>query len=744
MAIMFRKRKESNRELADALVKCGKASAQGYEIATDNAKSLIASIDEMKSQLATSMGPSGALAKGSLECRKLVKEQYDEIIGCLDKYQSTILSDLEKRWNEKKNFSIVVFGRTMAGKSTLMSILTRGNEEFIGKGAQRTTRDVRRYSWKGLEVIDVPGIAAFGGEEDTRIAFEAAQTADLALFLMTDDGNIPEEIQGFADLRNSGKDCLGVVNVQDKLIYLQKFPDDPSVADGAIMGVNEKIHSLDTEKEIRCFEEKVSAKSSGGHIDFTIVHLLLSQLSQHKEYAHLAEKMRKVSQVGRLMWKISQEVVLNGPFLRVKGYVDTVVKPMVDGVCVLFRGSAINASHGRVMLDKVNQVKEWRDIFVKTSDRRLQDACESFTESMLGDVDEFVESNYENTDAVNAWQSRLVGSSAYKKWIAVAEGVGDECSKKLNEIQREIEREFSFVKTSLENEEFDPGGFTDARKVWNWSVHALSSVLVVAAIFTGGVTAAIAAVASGLSEFLGGIFSGWFESKEEKIRRARTRLANHLEKITRDFSSKQNKNILDAFYEQIKRSRIDAVVRSQLGVTSCMFGLADSGRHLAKQLIVEIEKINHELVVRAMESLGYSEFADSIVRVARIPGNMVVIAIKAGVRLPDAFRTKFSALIRERVIFVVWRDLGGLTEKVPQADKGSMLAAKIMIKSILHNQCELHDIRIESKLGLVHLHINEQGLSPAVREEILNGIKLAEQITSLHIVKEEKLNEKTH
>ena len=41
----------------------------------------------------------------------------------------------------RNDFSITVFGRTMAGKSTLMEILTHGDGKSIGNGAQRFTRD---------------------------------------------------------------------------------------------------------------------------------------------------------------------------------------------------------------------------------------------------------------------------------------------------------------------------------------------------------------------------------------------------------------------------------------------------------------------------------------------------------------------------------------------------------------------------------------------------------------------------
>ena len=79
---------------------------------------------------------------------------------------------------------IALVGKNGAGKSTLMEILTEGDGSSIGKGAQRTTRDIRKYTWNGLEITDVPGIGAFEGEDDEQLAFESAKTADLILFLI--------------------------------------------------------------------------------------------------------------------------------------------------------------------------------------------------------------------------------------------------------------------------------------------------------------------------------------------------------------------------------------------------------------------------------------------------------------------------------------------------------------------------------------------------------------------------------
>ena len=54
-----------------------------------------------------------------------------------------MINHIEEKKQKLSNFSITLFGRTMAGKSTLMEILTNGDGKSIGLGAQRTTRDIR-------------------------------------------------------------------------------------------------------------------------------------------------------------------------------------------------------------------------------------------------------------------------------------------------------------------------------------------------------------------------------------------------------------------------------------------------------------------------------------------------------------------------------------------------------------------------------------------------------------------------
>ncbi|MDE0306883.1 MAG: 50S ribosome-binding GTPase, partial [Albidovulum sp.] len=135
----------------------------------------------------------------------------------LHRLQQSSRNSLDEHRRSLDEFSVALFGRTMAGKSTLMEILTNGSGATIGQGAQRTTRDVRTYSWKGLRVTDVPGVAAFEGSEDEELAFQAAAKADLILFLITDDAPQPVEAECLAQVRALGKPVIGICNVKAAL-----------------------------------------------------------------------------------------------------------------------------------------------------------------------------------------------------------------------------------------------------------------------------------------------------------------------------------------------------------------------------------------------------------------------------------------------------------------------------------------------------------------------------------------------
>ena len=234
---------------------CREYAEQGYNLANNSFVEMRTSLDNARDKLRSADRRQGNFTR--LENDKLFSKQLRQ----LQKLQRQTLDGVEGNLRSLKQktgeFTIVLYGRTMAGKSTLMEILRRGDGSSIGKGAQRTTLDVRDYHWNGLKIYDVPGTCSFGGEQDDKLAFEAAKDADLALFLLTDDAPQPYEAQRLGELKKLGKPVLGIVNVKQVL-----SPDRTSAKRKLdLRQLDKKIHDQSRLEEIvRQFKEFSVAK----------------------------------------------------------------------------------------------------------------------------------------------------------------------------------------------------------------------------------------------------------------------------------------------------------------------------------------------------------------------------------------------------------------------------------------------------------------------------------------------------
>ena len=169
-------------ELQEALGKCRRAAREGYRIARDNLDGIKGDIDKVSESLEQHLT---SLSNGKVQTTDIesqTQKQLQQMMSDFYSQHGKWLTELKKKNAQLDKFSIALFGRTMSGKSTLMEILTNGDGVSIGKGSQRTTRDVRSYEWKGLKITDVPGIAAFEGREEEDLAFEAAKQSDLVFY----------------------------------------------------------------------------------------------------------------------------------------------------------------------------------------------------------------------------------------------------------------------------------------------------------------------------------------------------------------------------------------------------------------------------------------------------------------------------------------------------------------------------------------------------------------------------------
>lgn len=135
---------------------------------------------------------------------------------------SKAFADIER---DSDLVTIMLFGRTRAGKSTTMEALTGGDGSSIGIGKQHTTTNIRAYYFPqslnggapngpALRIVDTPGIEGFQGEALAEMAEEFVERSDHILFLLTDDKATADELDRFGAIKTQGKGVTVLLNVK--------------------------------------------------------------------------------------------------------------------------------------------------------------------------------------------------------------------------------------------------------------------------------------------------------------------------------------------------------------------------------------------------------------------------------------------------------------------------------------------------------------------------------------------------
>lgn len=166
------------------------------------------------------------------ELLRVVLQDVDESMDRLVQRTAQFQRVLRER---PERLVVAFFGRTMAGKSTLVETLTGGTGEAIGVGAQRTTRQTRYCDWGDVVLLDTPGIGAFRGEKDARVAREDVRDADLVVFVLTDDSIQEETFHGLEHVRDENKPVLFVLNVKldlERPVFRKAIPPCSGAASG--------------------------------------------------------------------------------------------------------------------------------------------------------------------------------------------------------------------------------------------------------------------------------------------------------------------------------------------------------------------------------------------------------------------------------------------------------------------------------------------------------------------------------
>lgn len=694
-------------DLKAALAECKRSAKKGYSIASAQEKVLSRTLSDAQEKVQKTIDEFNRSQLYSPETTRLLEQQLFDIKSDFNRLSFAFKEDLVDLHEDLSQFSIAPFGRTTAGKSTLMEILRQGTGDSIGNGSQRTTKDVHRYEWNGLAITDVPGIGAYDGTEDELIAFDAIKGVDLVLFLLNGAPQF-EDALWFSKIIALGKPVICVVNVKASV----------SEEDGIDLTewiINERFNTTDL-KDIREQFLDYSKKfgQTWSHIPFVYVHLQSAFLSQHESDDEISRRLYSLSRFESLEKKIIEQVITKGEYYRLKTFIDVISVPLLESMSSLLEQSQNNSLQGRTVLAKKRQLLEWKNQYYADGLSQIEATIIRIKSDLKSEIASFVEDHFDDKNAGEAWAKIENNKRIERKCQSVMKQLELECNDKLLEVSREMVNELDYSTTVSRDYNLNAKSLVDGKRIFEWSTVSVGGTLGIAATISGFMGAAIAGplgIAATVVLTAGAVGSSFLKSRNRKEDIARKKLKEQLiNVIDKECSSLRAQ--MKRYLEQIISSRIEPVLKEMDALNKMVFSLADTQQLLVWNLNERLLALNRQMVDEAINIIECEELKAYFSAVARIPGNTSLLLLSDGVRFPKEGRQKLYELMSERIDFVY------------EATSEKVLISRVLGKSVDRSQ-----ISIERKINVAHVPIRE--LTPEMR----NRIQLAEQLSGLLIMR---------
>ena len=457
-------------DLSSALARCRQSAQNGYETASAQLgkieQTLRAAREETERSVTLLNGKSVYLT----DLNRLLSRQIKDICKAFGELSEQPREQLKKLHGSLSSFNITLFGRTMAGKSTLMEALTHGDGKAIGNGAQRKTRDIRSYEWNGLRITDVPGIGAFNGQKDEDIAFEAAKNADMILFLMTDDGVQSQEAECFRAILELGKPVLCIMNVK------------------ASVDINEDVRyiteDIDEAFQIPRLEEIrrqfIGFGSLAGQdwstVPFVYTHLRSAFLAQQTKDSRKAEVLNGASHIRNLKNAIAQRVATHGEFYRAKTFIDAVAAPIGSAVDLLLEQSCLNELQGDMIGDKKKALDRWIERFEKSAYDRVVSDADELKSKMYAEASDFAARNLSSKEINAKWDKYLKECKLNERGRELMNELSQQADGEIRELTRSMKKELEFAVTYSADMTLKSRRILDIRKLFGQLRENINSI----------------------------------------------------------------------------------------------------------------------------------------------------------------------------------------------------------------------------------------------------------------------------
>jgi len=523
---------------------------------------------------------------------------------------------LDRKVERLAKFTVTLFGRTLAGKSTIREAITHGDGGTIGKGAQRTTRDIREYEWNKLRIVDTPGIGAYDGEADRDLALSVVDESDLLLFLSSSDGIQESTFKGLKALRSQNKPVVFVLNVKLNLeipVNLRRFLRNPDKHMGrkAVQGQINRIEKL-ARDELGMRRTKI-----------VIIHAQAAFLATREKDPAVARKLHAASGIDRLLDALTAEVRHRGPVRRLQTFLDGTTCHLLDLEELLVEQAKLLSRSGRYLRDKFGELDKWLDSYIGSVNQRIEHEANVLFRPLRASISSFVDDNIERSDVGRRWRSR-VEALGIDNWMSrTQQQLLDEVQGRLRDFHREIDVEAELTSALKVSgpAQYDPWDVKQTLRRTSAAGAALAGVAGVAIMIGGAnfwnpvglIAGAVSLVALGLSWLFG--------DREKDLQRGKARAAAQLRDQVDNMERKVANQVKTWFYKNITRNLVRGIRVDTRVLYGGMFSISDSLRGASRKLRSAVELLNRRLVTRTGELIATRLVTgEKILRLVRDPG----------------------------------------------------------------------------------------------------------------------------
>ena len=618
---------------------------------------------------------------------KMVEDGLTNMLQDLASDYGKLLSKRNTNLGKQKRsldcFNVMLFGRTMAGKSTIREAITRGDGKTIGKGAQRTTRDVKEYEWNNLRIIDTPGFGAYNGQEDTEVAHEILEQSDVVLFMLNSD-SIQEST--FVELEHVHK-------LNKPLIFVLNMKKDLESEGNRRRALKSPEKYIFKEEDIQSHGDRLKSLAARAGINPSTVRII----PIHAQAAFLATKitgeegsqLNTLSRINDLLNALIDEVEINGPTRRIQTFLDSSLHHIDEQSLLILSQRDRLAKLLPQYESCYTRISQWKVKTLRDAPRLLSKEVDSAFKPLIDSVADFVDDHIEDKNAAGAWDRHYKIFNIAKKVERSTQALAEQVVEELQDFNREMNEGLDITLSFEVVHDGKNFSESDFRRINGWG-SAIAGVVSAIAFFNAWNPVGWVAAGIGL---IFTVFSFFSDSRAKKLKDAKSKQRQALLEDIEKNKRKIKTNLEGWFDTSLHRAIILPTEHNLSLLCLSLSGFITELDDTDSQLHALKHEINFRLLNRVAYVITKQHFAlPKTIKIVRVPGYACYFLISDYFRNTELLKAMSNAM-RETVLAVYNTSLDkkishlykGLVEKVEiyEQDKVSVFAQKQNLSKII-------------------------------------------------------------